>query len=46
MTKIIVFAVSDDYDKFRSIEKDLWENKQNAPFEESSIKISRSKAWI
>lgn len=40
MTKIIVFAVSDDYDKVRSIEKDLWENKQNAPFEESSIKIA------
>ena len=38
--KIIVYTVSDDYEKIRDIEKSLWANKQNIPFYETSIKIA------
>ena len=38
--KIIVYTVSDDYQKVRDIEKSLWTNKQNISFGETSIKIA------
>lgn len=38
--KIIVYAISDNYEKLRNIEKSLWKNKQNIPFNETSIKIA------
>lgn len=38
--KIIVYAVSDDYEKIRNVEKSLWKNKQNVSFDETSIKIA------
>lgn len=38
--KIIVYSVSDNYEKIRDIEKSLWKNKQNVPFNETSIKIA------
>lgn len=38
--RIIVYAISDSYQKIRDIEKALWANKQNIPFGEASIKIA------
>ena len=38
--KVIAYTVSDDYKKIRDIEKSLWANKQNIPFDETSIKIA------
>lgn len=38
--KIIAYTISDDYKKIRDIEKSLWKNKQNIPFDETSIKIA------
>ncbi len=38
--KIIVYAISDNYEKIRDIEKSLWKNRQNVPFDETSIKIA------
>lgn len=37
--KIIVYAISDDYEKIRDIEKSLWKNKQSIPFGETSVEI-------
>lgn len=38
--KIIVYTVSDNYEKIRDIEKSLWKNKQNIPFGETSVKLA------
>ena len=38
--KIIVYTVSDDYEKVRDIEKDLWANKHKTPFNETSVKLA------
>ena len=38
--KIIVYTVSDDYEKVRDIEKDLWANKQNIAFNETSVELA------
>ncbi len=38
--KIIVYAISDNYEKIRDISKSIWKNKQNIPFDEMSIKIA------
>lgn len=38
--KIIVYSISDDYEKIRDIERSLWTNKQNIHFDETSIKTA------
>jgi hypothetical protein len=38
--RVIVYAISDDYEKLRGIVRSLWAHKQNIPFDEVSIKTA------
>lgn len=38
--RIIVYAISNDYERIRDIEKYLWENQQNTPFDDADVAIS------
>jgi hypothetical protein len=38
--RVIAYTISDDYEKLRGTVRSLWAHKQNAPFDEVSIKTA------